>query len=160
MLLSRNQFFLLLWLLFVAPFYFCKILWISGSRQASGLVLFMGHTLELNGSISQHLVVSFAAGKDSVIFNAGDNLGFHAGDAIPVRYQKNDPSDARVNIPVCIWGDAFVNSLLPILVLLVLYFTPARFDPLIPRKASVRIGIKPFIKIIPYDSYFSEMKTA
>ncbi len=82
-------------------------------------------------------------------FNAGDNLGFRVGDPIPIRYQKENPSDARIDIPVCIWGDTWVNSLLPVLVLLVLYITPDFLDPLVPRKSKILLGKKPFIKIIP-----------
>ena len=149
MILSRNQFFLLLLILLVAPFYIYKIVWLTNSRQATGLAWFMGHTLELQGNISQHLVVLFKAGRDSVTFNAGDNYGFRVGDRVPVRYQKSDPSDVRLDIPVAIWGDTLVDSLLPELVLLVLFLTPDRFDPLIPWNTRVRLGLKPFIKIIP-----------
>ena len=151
MILSRNQFFLLLLVLLVGPFYMSKILWLTGSRKAIGRALFMGHTLELQGNISQHLVILFNAGKDSVTFNTGDNLGFKVGGPVPVRYQKDNPSDARIDIPVCIWGDTWVDSLLPELFLLVLFLTPGRFDPLIPWNARIRIGIKPLIKIIPHD---------
>jgi hypothetical protein len=149
MILSRNQFFLLLSILGVAPFYLSKILWLSNSKQTTGIVWFMGHTLELHGDISNHLVVLLKAGKDSVTFNSSAGLGYRIGDSVPVRYQKDNPSDARINIPYCIWTDTLVNSLLPILILLVLFFTPERFAPLIPKKAKVRLGIKPFLKIIP-----------
>jgi hypothetical protein len=149
MILSRNQFFLVLLILLVGPFYVAKILWLTSSGKATGRALFMGHTLELHGDISQHLVVLFKAGKDSVTFNAGDNLGFKVGDPVPVRYQKANPTDARINITVCIWGDTWVDSLLPELFLLVLLLTPDRFDPLIPWNARIRLGIKPLIKIIP-----------
>jgi hypothetical protein len=119
--LSRNQFFVLLLILFVSPFYAAKIYWLTHSRPATGLAWFMGHTLELHGDISQHLVILFQVGQDSVIFNAGDNQGFRVGDLVPIRYQKDNPSDARINIPVCIWGDTWVNSLLPLMVLLVFF---------------------------------------
>jgi len=152
MLLNRTQFFLLLTIFLVCPFYASKLIWLSGSRKTTGLAWFMGGTLELNGSISRHLVILFVAGKDSVTFNAGDNLGFKVGDQVPVRYQKADPSDARINIPVSIWGDSWVDSLFPELFVLVLFLTPNRFDPLIPWGAKVRIGITPFIRIIPKGS--------
>ena len=149
MLLSRTQFFLVLLLLVLGPFYVPRLVWLNRSEKATGLACFMGHTLELHGVISSHLVILFKAGKDSVFFDAADNVGYKVGDRIPIRYQRANPSDARIDIPVCIWGDVWVNSLLPELVLLVLFITPGRFDPLIPWKAKVRIGIKPFIKIIP-----------
>lgn len=153
MILGRNQFFLLLALLLVGPFYLSKLLWLAHSRKTTGYACFMGHTLELHGDISQHLVILFMAGSDSVFFTAGENHGFTVGNTIPIRYQKNDPSDARIDTPICIWGDTWVNSLLPVMVLLVMYLTPNSFDPLIPHRSRVRLGTKPFIKIIPLVSY-------
>lgn len=149
MLLSRNQFFLVLAVLAHVALYMPRILWINHSERTFGLVWFMGHTLELNGSISGHLVILFQAGKDSVTFNTADNWNLKVGDTIPVRYQKTDPSDAKVDIRIAMWGDIWVNSLVPELVLLILFVTPNRFDPLIPWKSKIRIGIRPFLKIIP-----------
>lgn len=54
----------------------------------------------------------------------------------------------RWDIPFRIWGAALVFSLFPLLVLLVLYLTPDRLDPVIPRKSKILIGIHPFIKIV------------
>jgi hypothetical protein len=51
-------------------------------------------------------------------------------------------------LPQNVWGASFVYSLFPLLILLVLLFTPDRLDPLIPRKSKVLIGIRPFIKIV------------
>ena len=148
MVVGRNGFFLLLLLLCVAPFYGYKVCWLCKSRPATGVVGFIGHTLELHGDISEHLVILFRVGKDSVWFNADIHLGA-VGAKIPVRYQRNDPSDARVDKPLAIWGDTVVNSLLPIGVLLILFLTPNRFDPLIPWRCKVVIGRRPFIQTIP-----------
>lgn len=150
MLLSRTQFFLVLLILLLGSFYVPRLIWLCRSEKAAGRAWFMGHTLELDGSVSGHLVILFRAGQDSAMFNGAANVGFRVGDPVPVRYRRADPSDARIDIPVCIWGDVWVNSLLPELVLLILFITPGRFDPLIPWKARIRLGIKPFIKIIPH----------
>ena len=56
-------------------------------------------------------------------------------------------------IPFEIWGATLVFSLFPLLILLVLFLTPDRLDPLIPWKSKIMIGIRPFIKIIPPDQY-------
>jgi hypothetical protein len=77
LVLSRNQFFLLLFSLFLGPFIGCDLLWMTG------------------------------------------------------------------------WVPTLIYSLFPLLNLLVLYLTPERFDPLIPKKSTILLGIKPFIKIIP-----------
>jgi hypothetical protein len=53
------------------------------------------------------------------------------------------------NIPIYIWGASMVYSIFPLLILLVLFFTPDRLDPLIPSNSTILLGIDPFIKIIP-----------
>ena len=52
-------------------------------------------------------------------------------------------------LPRYVWGATFVYSLFPLMILLVLLFTPERLDPLIPKRSKVLIGIRPLIKIIP-----------
>jgi hypothetical protein len=148
MLLTRLQFLIILFVLLVAPFYVYKMLWISRSEKTNGFVYFMGHTLEVNGNISAHLVIQFSVGRDSISFNADPSFGYGRGDLVPVRYQKDLPSDARVNTFAHIWGDTIIFSLLPLLTLLVLFLTPDRLDPLIPRKSKILIGNRPFLKII------------
>lgn len=150
MLLTRNQFFLVLSILLLSPFYVPRLIWLARSKTTTGKVWFIGHTLELQGNISSHLVILFKAGGDPFFFNAGGH--FKVGDPVPVRYNKAHPADARINTTFNMWADLWVNSLLPELVLLILFITPSRFDPLIPWKARVRLGIKPLIKIIPYDT--------
>jgi hypothetical protein len=53
-----------------------------------------------------------------------------------------------LSIPFEIWGSTLVFALFPLLVLLVLFLTPEKLDPLIPRKSKILLGINPFIKII------------
>ena len=53
------------------------------------------------------------------------------------------------HLPIHVWGSTLVYSLFPLLILLVLLFTPDRLDPLIPRKSKILLGLRPFIKIVP-----------
>ena len=48
-----------------------------------------------------------------------------------------------------LWASTGVFALYPLLVFLILWLTPDRLDPVIPRKATILIGIRPFIKIVP-----------
>jgi hypothetical protein len=89
LVLTRTQFFGLLFLLFIGPFVGYDLTWLDRSGQASGW-----------------------------------------------------------SIPFDVWGGTLVFSLFPLLVLLVLLLTPERFDPVIPRKSRILVGIKPFIRII------------
>ena len=148
MLLTRNQFFLLLLLLFVVPVVTCKVCWLARSQRTLGVMCFTGHTLETIG-VSRHPVIWFKAGNDSIFFNGNSNVDYRDGDLVPVRYRQDNPYDARIDIPISIWGDTFAWALYPFLVILVLYLTPERLQPLIPRSASVRLSRKkPYIKII------------
>jgi hypothetical protein len=54
------------------------------------------------------------------------------------------------NIPFHIWAPSFVFSIFPMLILLVLYLTPDRLDPVIPWKSRVIIGLRPFIQIVRF----------
>jgi hypothetical protein len=132
----------------IGPFLIYKIIWLANSKKTNGTVYFMGNTLEVNGAVSSHLVIIFKAGKDSITFNTIPDLPFKPNEPIPVRYQKNDPWDAKVDLPDRIWGDTLVYALAPLLILLVLFLTPERFDPLLPRKSKIIIGKNPFIRII------------
>src|SRR5580704_7955034 len=121
MTFSRNQFFILLVCIFIGPFIVYKTVWLANAKSTTGAVYFMGHTLELNGGISSHIVIKFKVNEDSIMFNEDPSLGYNRGDAVPVMYQKNDPSNVIVNLPSRVWGDVFVYTLAQALILLILY---------------------------------------
>jgi hypothetical protein len=148
MTLTRNQFFVLLFALIIGPFIAHKAIWIFFSERTAGRVLFKGRTIEVQGT-SDHYVVKYGVGYDSLFFNTADALAMQKGSIVPVLYQKNDPADACVNSLTGIWLTTIIYALFPFLVLVVLYCTPERFEPLIPRNAKIKIGREPFLKILP-----------
>jgi hypothetical protein len=148
MTLSRNAFFLLLLFICISPFVIWKLVWLSKTTTTTGKVWYAGHTLELDGKISSHLVILFLVGKDSISFQAPANLPFKEGETIPVRYVPAEPSKARVNTPLRIWGDTIVYGLWPVLFIVVLFAIPKRFDPIIPRKSKVKLSRKKLIEVI------------
>jgi hypothetical protein len=66
-----------------------------------------------------------------------------------LRWLIDSGPSAGWSIPLQVWAPTVVYSLWPLLILLVLFLTPERLDPLIPKKSKVLIGFKPFISIIP-----------
>ena len=50
-------------------------------------------------------------------------------------------------IHIEIWGSSIAYGCFPLLVLLVIWLTPERLDPLIPRNSIVFLGIHPFIAV-------------
>lgn len=93
LVLSRNQFFLLLFIVLIGPFIGYDLTWLATSPKAAGW-----------------------------------------------------------SIPWEIWVPTLIFALYPLLVLLVLFFTPEKFDPLIPKKSMILLGFSPFIKVIPSSS--------
>lgn len=148
MTFSRNQFFLLLFIIAVVPFYAVKINWLAHSQLTGGRMWFIGHTLEDLGNITDHLVIKYKVGNDSLDFAAKNDVEINEGDIVSVRYQTNDAKNVKLNNFKSIWLDTILYSMLPSLIILILFLTPDRFDPLIPKKAKIIIRKKPFIEIV------------
>lgn len=147
MVISRGRFFCYLFLLLACPFPFYKLWWLAGTRATVGVISFVGHSgIESPLGIVSDPVVLFRVGGDSVFFNGKGGYGYKPGDSVPVLYRVDEPSDAKIDQPMAVWGDTIVYTLFPLLVWLVLLLTPERFDPLVPHGAKIRISGKwPFV---------------
>ena len=149
MILSRNQFFLLLFIIVIAPFLANKIIWLATSTQTIGRMWYTGHgNFGSVLGISSYSVIRFKAGNDSLYFNNNVDLDLKRGKIVPVRYQKSNPSDATVDNFLSMWAETLVYAVFPVLILLVIFFMPERFDPIIPKKSKIVLGKKPFIQIL------------
>jgi hypothetical protein len=148
MLIRRSLFFSWLFLLLVGPFPGYRFYWLSRTRRVGGRVYFTGHHFDPLDGISRHLNIIFPLGKDSVEFISNVNLRLPDGAPVSVRYRVDNPEDARIDRPVCIWGDTLVYVLSPLGIWLVLLLTPNRFDPLIPWGSAVQLlSRRPFLRI-------------
>ena len=137
MLISRNAFFLLLFALINLPIPLYKLSWLVTSRETTGTMYFTGHgNLGSVLGVSTYPVVWFKAGKDTIYFNGNVNIPLKEGEKVPVLYQKNNPSDAKINIFSCIWGDSMAYAMGPFLIFWVIFFHP----DLVPKKAKVMLG--------------------
>jgi hypothetical protein len=145
MILSRNSFFLVLFCLFLLPLPLYKLFWLARSKETTGSLYFIGHgNLGSVLGTSTYPVIRFQTGKDTVIFNGNVNIPLRPDEKVSVRYQRNDPSDAKVNTFSCIWGDTMAYELGPFLILLVIYFHP----DLVPKKSKILLGKKPLVKFM------------
>jgi hypothetical protein len=144
MILRKHTFFLLLFVITFAPFLIYKLVWIAHSERTMGVMGFVGKSY--TGQIQHYYsVISFQANNDTIWFNGNDNIFFKEGELVPVRYQKHQPSEARVDIFPSMWGDTLVYGGIPVLILLVLYLHPHIF----PRNTRFRFSSrKPFIHLI------------
>jgi lysophospholipase L1-like esterase len=143
MVLSKNQFFGILFTLLFTPFLAYKIVWLYGSEKADGKMRFMGKTI--NGQMtSVYPVISFSTGADTVWFDGEGNNALQPGDKVPVRYQKKNKQDARINSFSGIWMDALIIAGIPAIMLLLIYLHREIF----PAGTKFSIGKKPFFKVL------------
>ncbi|HTF30000.1 MAG TPA: DUF3592 domain-containing protein [Flavitalea sp.] len=145
MTLSRYQIFFILVLIFVSPFFIQKALWIANSKKTNGIMWFKGHSMELQ-SISSHAVIVFKVGRDSIVFNGGLEPNLKPGSLIPVRYQIDNPADAKVDSFRSLWARALVFAFLPFLAILVIFLTTIFVEPLIPKKVKITLR-KPYLLV-------------
>lgn len=92
--------------------------------------------------ISTYPVIWFKSGMDTIYFNGNVNIQLKPGELVSVRYRTANPSDAKVNSFICIWGDSLAYELGPFLIFLVIFFHP----DLVPKHAKVELGSKPWVK--------------
>lgn len=117
--------------------------WILRSERVEGEVGFMGKNI--TGSYTHvYPVIRFRAEDSAYWFNGPDNLVLKEGDKVAVRYSVSDPSDARVDSFVGLWGDMAVYGGIPILLLLFIALHPS----IIPFRSRVRFrAAPPFLQI-------------
>lgn len=146
MLLTKNEFFALLLALVLLPFLAYNIIWLAGSAKAKGRVVGIGQHMGMNIGKSTYALVSFRAGADTVWFQGLDQ-GYETGDVVPVRYRKADPQKAQVATFLSLWGETLAWSAIPLMVVVVLYFS----QDIVPKRAMMLVGRKPFIRVIPFN---------
>jgi hypothetical protein len=145
MLLSRHSFFLLLLIVILLPLPLYKLFWLAGSSEATGTMYFTGHgNLGSVLGISTYPVIWFRQGKDTIFFNGNVNIPLKQDEKVSIRYQVNNPSDARVNSFTCIWGDTVAYESGPFLVFLIIFLHP----DLVPKKAKISLRWKTGIKFV------------
>jgi hypothetical protein len=150
MKLKRNSFFLLLFVLIVSPLPVYKLIWLAGTRKTTGTLYFIGHgNFGSVLGISTYPVIRFTSGEDTIYFNGNVNIPLKPDEKVPVRYRRNNPTDAKINEFSSIWGDTLAYMLGPFLIFLVVFFHP----DLVPKKAKVILGRKTLIKFESIHSY-------
>jgi hypothetical protein len=145
MTMHKVPFFLLLLFIVTTPFWVSKVFWLLHSKRAEGWMAFEG-----KGEAGEQLpltysVIYFKCGKDTLWFNSMANPPLTKGERVPVRYQTDNPADARVDLFVGIWGDTLVYGGIPALMLIALFVHPE----VVPWRSKVSLTWKrPFILLV------------
>ena len=146
MTLGRNQFFILLFLLIFLAFSLNKLIWLVSATSTKGIVSFTGHgNLGAALGITSYPVVKFYTGTDTIYFNGNADVDLKEGEIVPVLYQDDYPSDAKINSFIMLWGDTLAYALGPLLVFIALFLMPDIF----PKRSLIRFSRKPIISFVP-----------
>ena len=148
MILSRSQFIVVLLLIFIGPLILYKVNWIGQARHSTGVMWYEGHTLDPQG-ITSYPVILFEVNHQKFYFNGNLDIEIKEGQSVSLLYQERNPWDAKIDSFAALWLDTIVYMLLPLGIILVIALTPEKLNPLIPRNCSIRLGIRPIIKLIP-----------
>jgi hypothetical protein len=141
----RGSFFLTLILTLTGCFMIPKMLWLSHARRTKGIFAFAGKGSAGDQVRLDYSVIYFKLEKDTFWFNGLGNIDYSPGDNVPIRYQSDNPSDAKVDLFIAIWGETLVDGGIPMLMLLCIMIHPG----VVPRRARLRLGgKKPFIWIV------------
>jgi hypothetical protein len=144
-IVRRGRFFLALFLLIGLYFVMPRLLWLARSQRTWGVYAFAGNGNAGDQISLDYSVDYFRHGRDTIFFNGFGNLDYCPGDSIPIRYQTSDPSNAKVDLFVAIWGETAVNGGIPLVMLLCIYIHPG----VVPRRACLRLAFKkPFVFIV------------
>jgi hypothetical protein len=143
MLLSKIQAFLFCLILLILPVLSYKLLWICNSHATNGTMCFMGKSQD-GQMVREYPVIRFSSnGRDTVFFNGTENANFNAGVTVPVRFQKSNPSAARINNFTGIWMDTVLYISVPLVFLIIVFLHP----DIIPGKSKIALGLHPLVKI-------------
>ena len=146
MMLNRTTFFLLLLLPVITVTVVPKIVWLYRSEKATAIFSFQGRGDALDQFPQRNSYLYFFYQNHKVWFKGPPGLGLHGGSRVSIRFQPDDPEDAKIDSFYGLWLSAVVYSALPSLLLLVCFLQPQ----IIPWRSKVLlIPRKPFIIIIP-----------
>jgi len=122
-----------------------KIIWLNHSQKTVGIFSFEGM-----GSAGERIKLSysfiyFKHGHETIWFQGIGNMHLKEGSPVPIRYQINDPADAKVDTFYGMWADAAVYGGEPLLVLICIFLHRGIFPP----RSKIRLTLKkPYLLLV------------
>ena len=145
MIIRKTTLFISIFLLYATPIVLPRIIWLSHSRKTTGVFSFEGM-----GSAGERIKLSysfiyFMYGNQKIWFEGPGNMHLKEGSMVTIRYQANNPTDAKVDGFYGLWADAAVYGGEPLLMLICIFLHPG----ILPPKSKIHITLKkPFLTIV------------
>jgi hypothetical protein len=145
MVVRRTTFFLTLFGIIITILVSNKLIWLMNSQKTTGVFAFQGRGNALEQITLPFSEIYFRHGKDTIWFKGPGQLDMAPGTLVPVRYQPDDPADARVITFFGFWGGTAIYGGIVLLILLAIFLHPE----IVPRRASLRLSFKkPFLQVV------------
>jgi hypothetical protein len=145
MVIRQITLFMSIVILYVTPVVLPRIIWLERSQKTTGVFSFEG-----KGSAGEQIKLSYSFiyyiyGNQKIWFEGPGHMPLKEGAIVPVRYQINNPADARVDTFYGLWADVTVYCGEPLLMLIIIFLNRGIF----PRGSRIRLMFKkPFLQIV------------
>ncbi len=145
MVIRQLTLFVIIFLLYAIPIVLPRIIWLSHSQKTTGVFSFEGM-----GSAGERIKLSysflyFKYGNQKIWFEGPGHMHLKEGSLVPIRYQTNKPTDAKVDTFYGLWADAAVYGGEPLLILICIFLHPGIFPP----KSKILIILKkPYLIVV------------
>jgi len=127
MAIPRTIFFLALVLILATTLFSGKMVWLLDSAETTGIFAFQGRGNALDQIRTSNSFCYFKKGKDTIWFKAPEGLKLKEGAIITVRYQRNNPADARVFSFRGFWRGSIIYGIIIFLLILVAFLNKEIF---------------------------------
>jgi hypothetical protein len=127
MAVPRTFFFLALVLIVVTTVFAGKMVWLFDSEETTGIFAFQGRGNALEQIRSSYSFCYFKKGNDTIWFKGPEDLKLKEGAIIKVRYQRNNPADARVFSLRGFWRSTVIHGSIVFLVIFVAFLNKEVF---------------------------------
>jgi hypothetical protein len=127
MAIPRTLFFLLFVLILITTLLSGKLVWLFTSKETTGVFSFQSRGNALDQIRFGYSVCYFIKGNDTIWFKAPVGLKLKEGAIIKVRYQRNNPADARVFTFRGFWRGNVIYGIIFFLVILVAFLNKGIF---------------------------------
>ncbi len=145
MIIRQTTLFIIIFLLYATPIVLPRIIWLSHSRKTTGFFSFEGM-----GSAGERIKLSYSFiyymyGNQKIWFEGPGNMHLKEGTIVPIRYQTNKLTDAKVDGFYGLWADVAVYGGEPLLILICIFLHPG----ILPSKSKIFITLKnPFLRVV------------
>lgn len=145
MVVRRTTFFLSVFCILFIMIAAHPLIWLMQSKKTTGVFAFKGRGNALEQIRLPFCEIYFKLGSDTFWFKGPGNLQLQPSTPIAVRYQPQQPNDAKVCTFFGLWGGTATYGGIILLMLLAVFLHPA----IVPRHARLQLGFKkPFIQFV------------